>query len=92
MNDSKAMIDFPDTKEGHINFLMARVSARHRKMAELTTKIDDVKLALERMQTANKRDLVRVEELRILRDIRDGRLTLIDTETNREMKVAVFTN
>lgn len=42
------------------------------------------------MKEANQRDLIRAEELRILRDISIGKIKLVDTLTGRDMRVRVF--
>ena len=70
------------TKEDHIAFLKSRVEARQRRMAELTESV-------KKMQEMNRRDLLRIEELRILRDIRDGKITLVDTNSGQPFDVRV---
>lgn len=92
MSQDNIKVNFQDTKEGHIQYLMNRVNDRQRKVEELLKQHENITEALSRMQEANKRDLIRVEELRLLRDIRDGRIILLDSQTNNELKVAVFHN
>lgn len=71
------------TKEDHIKIIVDRIEARNRRIEEMVD-------AVSRMQNANHRDLVRAEELRILRDVRDGKLALVDTATGNRMSVKVF--
>lgn len=70
------------TKEDHLEFLKKRVSARQARMAEMTSSV-------RKMQEMNERDLLRVEELRLLKDIRDGKITLVDTRSGQPFNVRV---
>ena len=72
------------TKEDHINAILDRVEARAKRIEAMAS-------GLTLMQEANKRDLIRAEELRILRDISIGKLKLVDADTGRPMRVRVFT-
>jgi len=71
------------TKEDHISFLDARVKARMQRMEELSESI-------KKMQSFNQRDLLRIEELRLLRDIRDGKVRLVHGKTGQPFDVRVF--
>lgn len=71
------------TKEDHISFLSARVKARMQRMEELSESIN-------KMQSFNRRDMLRIEELRLLRDIRDGKVRLVHGETGEPFNVRVY--
>jgi len=72
------------TKEDYINAIIDRVEARTNRMEAMVA-------GIQHMKEANQRDLVRAEELRILRDISIGKVKLVDTMTGRDMRVRVFT-
>ena len=71
------------TKEDHISFLTARVKARMQRMEELSE-------SMRKLQSFNQRDLLRIEELRLLRDIRDGKVRLVHGETGQPFNVRVY--
>lgn len=71
------------TKEDYINAIIDRVEARTNRMEAMVAGINH-------MKEANQRDLIRAEELRILRDISIGKIRLVDTATGRDMRVRVF--
>jgi hypothetical protein len=71
------------TKEDYINAIIDRVEARTNRMEAMVA-------GIQHMKEANQRDLIRAEELRILRDISIGKIKLVDTLTGRDMRVRVF--
>jgi len=71
------------TKEDYINAIIDRVEARTNRMEAMVA-------GIQHMKEANQRDLIRTEELRILRDISIGKIKLVDTLTGRDMRVRVF--
>ena len=87
MEDPKfiADLDIPDTKEEGINWIQNRINARSKQIDALVERI-------QQMQKANSRDLLKLDETRLLKDIRDGRVKLVHAETGREISVHVFNN
>ena len=75
----------PNSKEEYINHLQQRISAREKQMEILAERMTN-------MQAANRRDLLKLDETRLLKDIRDGRVSLVHTETGKPITVHVFSN
>ena len=73
------------TKEDNINWIQERINARAKQIDQLVERI-------QQMQKANSRDLLKLDETRLLKDIRDGRVKLIHAETGHEISVHVFNN
>lgn len=74
-----------NTKEEHINFVQTRITTRQKQIDILVERIQN-------LQKANARDLLKLDELRLLKDIRDGRISLVHTETGKPITVHVFNN
>jgi len=74
-----------DNKEDHINFVQNRINARSKQ-------IDIFVERIQNLQKANSRDLLKLDELRLLKDIRDGRVKLVHAETGKPINVHVFNN
>ena len=72
-------------KEERINWIQERITARSKQIDNLVERI-------QQMQKANSRDLLKLDETRLLKDIRDGRVKLVHAETGREISVHVFNN
>lgn len=82
-----AMMDdiIPNSKEERINWIQNRINARSKQIDVLVERI-------QQMQKANSRDLLKLDEARLLKDIRDGRVKLIHAETGQPINVHVFNN
>jgi hypothetical protein len=74
---------YPKNKEEHINFIQSKVAARNREIDMLVARI-------ARLQHNNSRDMLRLDELRLLKDIRDGRVKLVHAESGQPIKVNIF--
>ena len=72
-------------KEEKINWIQERINARSKQIDQLVERI-------QQMQKANSRDLLKLDETRLLKDIRDGRVKLIHAETGQPISVHVFNN
>lgn len=72
-------------KEDHIKYLQDRINARRKTLDELASRI-------ERISQANARDMIRLDELRLLKDIRDGRVNLVHAQTGKPINIHVFKN
>jgi len=73
------------TKEDNINWIQSRINARSKQIDALVERI-------QQMQKANSRDLLKLDETRLLKDIRDGRVKLVHAETGQPINVHVFNN
>jgi len=83
MDDREMNITKADSKEEYLNILQARMIARGKQIEMLQERMDN-------MQKANARDLLKMEETRLLKDIRDGRVTLIHAETGKPLTTRFF--
>lgn len=73
----------PKTKEELINIITNAIQLRADHIKELSSR-------LQFLQDRQAADMIRLSELRMLKDIKDGRLVIIDPATNSELKVAVY--
>lgn len=74
-----------NNKEERIRYIQERIDARSKQIDTLVDRI-------QQMQKANSRDLLKLDEARLLKDIRDGRVKLIHAETGQPINVHVFNN